>query len=140
MSTKLSSILAAIFVLTLSSSSADSASNISRVGRRVNDTYMVPSQTEAETLHLEYLPRKWMTELFLEARNKFEMQGDVNPRCRRDYAVFQQFLQNQTVWAVRSKFFPAFPRAQCCQMYGLVSTRTEIWTDLSQNMEKIWIL
>ncbi|KAK7604573.1 hypothetical protein V9T40_005759 [Parthenolecanium corni] len=112
MSAKVCSILAAILVL----ASANSTSNTSRVDHRVNDTtYVGLPQTKAENLQLEYSQKKWSTELFLEARNGFEMKGDLNPLCRRDFAVYQQFLENQTVWAIRMSEASQWPS------FGLLS-------------------
>lgn len=46
---------------------------------------------------------KWITQLFLEAEQKFDLHPDVNPRCRRDYEMYKVHLANQSVWAIRSK-------------------------------------
>lgn len=47
--------------------------------------------------------QKWITELFLEARNNFILDKQVDPQCRNDFKLYMSHLANQTVWAVRSK-------------------------------------
>lgn len=47
--------------------------------------------------------RQWITQLLSEAEKRFEMNGNENTRCRRDFERYKMHLQNQTVWAVRSK-------------------------------------
>lgn len=46
---------------------------------------------------------KWITQLFYEAEEKFDLHPNVNPHCRRDYEMYKLHLANQSVWAVRSK-------------------------------------
>lgn len=46
--------------------------------------------------------KKWITEMFDEAKLNFDMHAYVNPKCRRDYEIYKRHLLNQTVWAVRS--------------------------------------
>lgn len=48
--------------------------------------------------------RKWVTQLFMEAADKFDMNANVSAECKRDFELYKKHLQNQTVWAVRSKY------------------------------------
>lgn len=46
--------------------------------------------------------KKWISQLFDEAKNKFNIHPNVSKACRRDYEIFQQHVDNQSVWAIRS--------------------------------------
>ncbi|KAK7604564.1 hypothetical protein V9T40_005750 [Parthenolecanium corni] len=46
---------------------------------------------------------KWITQLFIEAEQKFDLHPNVSPQCKRDYEMYKLHLANQSVWAVRSK-------------------------------------
>lgn len=48
--------------------------------------------------------QKWISQLFLEAERKFDMDEHVNKRCKTDYELYKLHLRNQSVWAVRSKY------------------------------------
>ncbi|XKL64037.1 hypothetical protein PGB90_004123 [Kerria lacca] len=46
--------------------------------------------------------QKWISQLFLEAERKFDMDEHVNKRCKTDYELYKLHLRNQSVWAVRN--------------------------------------
>ncbi len=47
--------------------------------------------------------KKWLTDLFLEAKMEFDMTTNVNEKCAADFGSFKHHLfHNQTIWAVRS--------------------------------------
>jgi len=50
------------------------------------------------------LQKKWVTQVFVEAANRFDMDANVSVECKRDFELYKKNLQNQTVWAVRSKY------------------------------------
>lgn len=111
-------ILAAILSVNFAHGFDNSTSNIGPVGRRAKDTLVRLPRTGAEQVEpRQHLHRKWVSDIFMEAREAFDMHGDVSAACRRDFAVYQQFLENQTVWAIRSKF--DFPEHTSKYTYGI---------------------
>ena len=48
-------------------------------------------------------PRKWVTQVFMEAAEKFDMDSNVTAKCKTDFDLYKMYLQNQTLWAVRSE-------------------------------------
>ena len=48
--------------------------------------------------------RKWISELFHEAKTSFHMDSEVGDECKRDFDMYELHLKNQSVWAVRSEF------------------------------------
>lgn len=57
-----------------------------------------------ETQEPDFRPRKWVSELFLQAERQFDMDPNVSAECRRDFEMYKLHLQNQSIWAVRSKY------------------------------------
>lgn len=51
---------------------------------------------------LNLLRMIWLSEIFDEAKKKFDMLSKVSEECKRDYETYKQHVRNQTVWAVRS--------------------------------------
>lgn len=49
-------------------------------------------------------PRKWVTQVFMEAAEKFDMDSNVTAKCKKDFDLYKMYLQNQTLWAVRSEY------------------------------------
>lgn len=52
----------------------------------------------------KYVQRKWITQLMDEAKYKFDFDSTVNEKCHRDIQLYQQHLQNLSIWAVRSMY------------------------------------
>lgn len=46
--------------------------------------------------------RKWLSQVFDQAKLAFDVPANASEKCRRDYDLFKAHLNNQTVWAVRS--------------------------------------
>ncbi len=47
---------------------------------------------------------KWISQLMSEAEDAFTMDEGVSDKCKRDYKLYELHRQNQSVWALRSKF------------------------------------
>ena len=62
--------------------------------------------------------RKWITELFYEAKAEFQIDSNVNSECKRDFDLYKLHLRNQSVWAVKSKFFKAYK--VCISKYSFI--------------------
>ncbi|XKL64935.1 hypothetical protein PGB90_005021 [Kerria lacca] len=45
--------------------------------------------------------KKWVSQLFAEARTKFDLNSDVSAECKKDYELYKQHLSNASIWAVR---------------------------------------
>lgn len=53
----------------------------------------------------DFPQRKWISQLFHEAEMAFQMDSNVNAKCKRDFDLYKLHLRNQSVWAVKSKLF-----------------------------------
>lgn len=60
----------------------------------------VPNLDSLSTIVQE---RKWISQLFVEVANIFHMDPSVNILCKNDFERYKIHLQNQSVWAIRSK-------------------------------------
>lgn len=49
--------------------------------------------------------RRWISQLFDEAKKTFQMDSLTNSKCRMDYISYLSHLHNQSIWAVKSKFW-----------------------------------
>lgn len=61
-----------------------------------------------EIVESDFPEKKWISQLFYEAENAFHMDSNVNAECKRDFDLYKLHLRNQSIWAVRSKFFVHF--------------------------------
>lgn len=56
----------------------------------------LPASRESE------LNRIWVSQLFDQAEDIFDVHPSVSHECRRSFDLYKLHLRNQTVWAVRS--------------------------------------
>lgn len=49
--------------------------------------------------------RIWVSQLFALASQQFDLNAEQNAQCKRDYDLYQLHTRNQSIWAIRSKFF-----------------------------------
>ncbi|XP_065211070.1 uncharacterized protein LOC135839121 [Planococcus citri] len=63
--------------------------------------------------------RKWISELFYEARTAFRLNSEVNAECKRDFDLFKLHLGNQSTWAVKMLESSEWPLVGI--LYGLVN-------------------
>lgn len=55
-----------------------------------------------------FTERKWISQLFYDAEMAFGIHSNASADCRRDFNTYLQHLNNQSIWAVRSKFLKIF--------------------------------
>ncbi len=102
-------IVIVICVTTISSNENDSGEARVEIRNRNLGAEFVNSVTvepRDPTVAPEYggTDQKWITQLFLEAESHFRMDATVSEDCRSDFQLYRNHLQNQSEWAVRSKF------------------------------------
>lgn len=89
-------------------------STVDREVRRIieNSNYLPPvsqnSEKFKEKSEPNFHPKKWVSELFMQARQEFNIDTETNPECKRDFELYKMHLQNQSVWAIRSKYYEHF--------------------------------
>ncbi len=108
---------------------ADSAANVSKSdpSRTSNLIQKGPvDRAPGEIQNKTDENRKWVPELFDEAKRNFEMGAEVNADCRRDFEKYKMHLSNQSVWAIRSKIY--------------ISNESKIWRSWCRTWEKFWNL
>lgn len=78
---------------------------------RTNDAIVSPTQQSGDkqtNFVTESFPispgrQKWISQIFVEVRERFVMIESTSEACKRDFHLYLRHLQNQTVWAVRSE-------------------------------------
>lgn len=51
------------------------------------------------------VPKKWISQVMIEAELTFVMDPNVSRQCREDTEIYNLHVENQTVWAIRSSYF-----------------------------------
>lgn len=46
--------------------------------------------------------KRWLSEMFSEAKRNFDMHSTVGRKCKEDYETYKLHFRNQTTWAVQS--------------------------------------
>ncbi|XP_065204696.1 nose resistant to fluoxetine protein 6-like [Planococcus citri] len=73
------------------------------------DSKLISKDLDRSSSQANGFRKKWISELFLEAQQKFRMDYNVNNECKRDFERFQLHLKNQSMWAIKMKESSEWP-------------------------------
>lgn len=77
-----------------------------------NSSYDIDITNDGDAETNDLSKKVWISQLFLEAQKKFDMNADVTENCKTDFELYKLYLRNLTVWAVKSKYFDSIPRVR----------------------------
>ncbi|XKL64934.1 hypothetical protein PGB90_005020 [Kerria lacca] len=66
-----------------------------------NSSYDIDITNDGDAETNDLSKKVWISQLFLEAQKKFDMNADVTENCKTDFELYKLYLRNLTVWAVK---------------------------------------